>query len=41
MKLPGNDPRSHKFATSIGLIILDEPNWPNIIPCEWTYIFFL
>ena len=37
MKLPWNDPRSNKFATTIGLITSDGPNGPNIMACEWTH----
>ena len=37
MKLPWNDPRSNKFATTIGLITSDGVNGPNITACEWTH----
>ena len=37
MKLPWNDPRSNKFATSIGLITSNGPNGHNIMACEWTH----
>lgn len=37
MELPWNDPRSNKFATTIGLITSDGPLGPNIMACEWTH----
>ena len=37
MKLPWNDPKSDKFATTIGLITSDGPLGPNIMACEWTH----
>jgi flavin reductase (DIM6/NTAB) family NADH-FMN oxidoreductase RutF len=37
MKLPWNDPRSNKFATTIGLITSNGPDGPNIMACEWTH----
>ena len=37
MKLPWNDPRSNKFATSIGLITSNGPHGSNIMACEWTH----
>lgn len=37
MELPWNDPRSNKFATTIGLITSDGPYGPNIMACEWTH----
>jgi flavin reductase (DIM6/NTAB) family NADH-FMN oxidoreductase RutF len=37
MKLPWNDPRSNKFATSIGIITSNGPNGHNIMACEWTH----
>ena len=37
MELPWNDPRTNKFATTIGLITSDEPLGPNIMACEWTH----
>jgi flavin reductase (DIM6/NTAB) family NADH-FMN oxidoreductase RutF len=37
MKLPWNDPRSNKFATSIGLITSNGPHGHNIMACEWTH----
>ena len=37
MELPWNDPRTNKFATSIGLITSDGPLGANIMACEWTH----
>jgi flavin reductase (DIM6/NTAB) family NADH-FMN oxidoreductase RutF len=37
MDLPWGDPRSNKFATTIGLITSDGPNKQNIMACEWTH----
>ncbi|MDX1373271.1 MAG: flavin reductase family protein [Nitrososphaeraceae archaeon] len=37
MDLPWNDPRSNKFATTIGLITSNGPNEQNIMACEWTH----
>jgi len=37
MKLAWNDPRSNKFATTIGLITSNGPNELNIMACEWTH----
>ena len=37
MKLPWNDPRSNKFATTIGLITSSGSNGQNIMACEWTH----
>ena len=37
MKLAWNDPRSNKFATTIGLITSNGSNGPNIMACEWTH----
>lgn len=37
MELPWNDPRTNKFATTIGLITSDGPLGANIMACEWTH----
>ena len=37
MKLPLNDPRSNKFATTIGLITSNGQYGPNIMACECTH----
>ena len=37
MELPWNDPRSNKFATTIGLITSSGSSGPNILACEWTH----
>ncbi len=37
MELPWNDPRSNKFATTVGLITSEGTNGPNIMACEWTH----
>ena len=37
MDLPWGDPRSNKFATSIGLITSNGPHGHNIMACEWTH----
>ena len=37
MDLPWGDPRSNKFATSIGLITSNGPQGHNIMACEWTH----
>ena len=37
MELPWNDPRSNKFATTIGLITSSGPSGTNIMACEWTH----
>jgi flavin reductase (DIM6/NTAB) family NADH-FMN oxidoreductase RutF len=37
MELPWNDPRSNKFATTIGLITSYGSDGPNIMACEWTH----
>jgi flavin reductase (DIM6/NTAB) family NADH-FMN oxidoreductase RutF len=37
MKLPLNDPRFKKFATSIGLINSNGPHGHTIMACEWTH----
>ena len=37
MELPWNDPRSNKFATTIGLITSNGPSGTNIMACEWTH----
>ena len=37
MDLPWGDPRSNKFATSIGLITSNGPHGPDIMACEWTH----
>ncbi len=37
MDLPWGDPRSNKFATTIGLITSDGPNKQNIMASEWTH----
>jgi len=37
MDLPWGDPRSNRFATTIGLITSDGPNKQNIMTCEWTH----
>ena len=37
MELPWNDPRSNKFATTIGLITSSGSSGPNIMACEWTH----
>lgn len=37
MDLPWGDPRSNKFATSIGLITSNGPYGHDILACEWTH----
>ncbi len=37
MDLPWGDPRSNKFATSIGLITSNGPHGHDIMACEWTH----
>lgn len=37
MDLPLGDPRSNKFATTIGLITSNGPNKQYIMACEWTH----
>lgn len=37
MDLPWGDPRSNKFATTIGLITSNGPYEHNIMACEWTH----
>lgn len=37
MDLPWGDPRSNKFATSIGLITSNGPHGHDILACEWTH----
>lgn len=37
MDLPWGDPRSNKFATSIGLITSNGPHDHDIMACEWTH----
>ena len=37
MELPWNDPRSNKFATTIGLITSSGPSGINLMACEWTH----
>ena len=37
MDLPWGDPRSNKFATSIGLITSNGPHSHTIMACEWTH----
>ena len=37
MELPWNDPRSNKFATTIGLITSSGSSGPNIMAWEWTH----
>jgi hypothetical protein len=37
MDLPWGDPRSNKFATSIGLITSNGPRDHDILACEWTH----
>lgn len=37
MELPWNDPRTNKFATTIGLITSNGPHGSNIMACEWTH----
>lgn len=37
MDLPWGDPRSNKFATTIGLITTNGPHNHNIMACEWTH----
>ena len=37
MDLPWGDPRSNKFATSIGLVTSNGPHGHDIMDCEWTH----
>jgi len=37
MGLPCGDPRSNKFAMSIGLITSNGPHGHDIMACEWIY----
>lgn len=37
MDLPWGDPRSNKFATSIGLVTSNGPHGHDIMACEWTH----
>lgn len=37
MDLPGNDPRTRQFVTTVGLITTKDRLGDNIMACEWTH----